>query len=200
MVCCQGNVKICGKSHKQHKSCITTRPFDDLLLIAFTQLKWSHRISTGCWESCGSHAIQLSTINTSSLAIIPYGAHSLSHSHCSHCSFMKGLQPQKPEASICICMNGKSLWEELEFVEHTRTIPALNKGVSLTEDQNFLFRLVKKWTSFTLATVAYIQATKVLPYLMTFVACWSSPTRERMSLFVADFFLSSEGSERYLFL
>ena len=200
MVCCQGNVKICGKNHKHHRSCIATTLFDDLLLIAFTKLKLSHRISTDCWASCGSHAIQLSTVSTSSLAMIPYGAHSLGYSHCSHCPFMKGLQPQKPEASICICMNGKCLWEEQEFVEHTRTIPALNKGVSPTEDQNFLFSLVKKWTSFTLAAVAYIQATKAPPYLMTFVACWSSPTRERMSLFVADFFPSSEGSERYPFL
>ena len=34
MISCQGNVKICHKNHKQHRSCITIRSFDDPLLIA----------------------------------------------------------------------------------------------------------------------------------------------------------------------
>ena len=67
--------KYAVKNHKQCRSCITTRSFDDLLLIAFTKVKLLHKISTECWASCGHHAIQLSTICTSYLAMIPRGAH-----------------------------------------------------------------------------------------------------------------------------
>ena len=45
--------KYAVKNHKQRRSCMTIRFFDDPLLIAFTKLKLSHSISTDCWVSCG---------------------------------------------------------------------------------------------------------------------------------------------------
>ena len=87
--------------------------------------------------------------------------------------------PTTPEARS-IYINGKSVGGELEFVEHTQHwIKMCHQAIF---NHNSLFSQVKKWSSFTLAAVAHIQATKVHPHLTTLVACWSSPTRERISL------------------
>ena len=57
-------------------------------------------------------------------------------------------------------------------------------------ERNSLFSLVKKCSFFTLAAVAYILPTNILPHQTTLVACWSKPTKESISRFVAFFFSS----------
>ena len=74
-----------------------------------------------------AHAIQINTIGTSSLAMIPCVSHFLGHSHCSHCPFMKA--PHAVPGARSICMNDKSVGWGFEFVKHTQTIPALNRVV-----------------------------------------------------------------------
>ena len=67
-----------------------------------TRLRLSHWKLTCCLDNCGPQTMQLKTIGTNSLAIIPESDHSGAHCHCNHCVLNTAPQPHELKASVCI--------------------------------------------------------------------------------------------------
>ena len=105
------------------------------------------------------------------------------------------LHPQWPDAFVWTWQLQKA-WYLILRVLLMQLIPfqfVMNRCHHGRSNLKSLVNLVMWLNCLSLAAAVYIYATKVWPGFTTFVACWSSPTRERTCLFV-PFFLKSQVS------
>ena len=110
-------------------------------------------------------------------------AHGGGQAHWNHCPSQKEPQLQTSrhlsesggQESKSYYRNKLSPFQSVRKVCHQQRL-----------EWNSMFSLVWKYNFLNLASVAYICATKVLPHLTTFVACYRDPTKERYSCYFAS--------------
>ena len=83
--------------------------FAEPFLMAATTLMLSHWNNIFVLEGSGPHTAQHKKIRSNSFAIIPVVVHSEGRFHCNQSFPNSAPQPQDPEASVCIELQGTEL-------------------------------------------------------------------------------------------